>query len=69
MEVEEWEAEVDCVECGASIHPATDAGFALEGPLFLCQACAVARGGIYDPLGDRWVAAPRWTWRPSAAGA
>lgn len=58
MEAEEWEEQVDCIECGATIHPETDAGFQVGAAIFLCNACALARGGVYDPVDDRWVVSP-----------
>lgn len=69
MEAEEWEAEVDCVVCGATIHPGTDAGFPIDASAFLCNTCAVARGGVYDPTEDRWLSAPTWDWPEWSTGA
>lgn len=62
MHTEEWNDVVDCYECGATIAPDTDRVFALSEDAFLCFACAVARGGVYDAKEERW------TVPPSAAG-
>jgi hypothetical protein len=58
MEQEDWEEQVVCIDCGASLHPETDAGFPIDEATFLCNACAIARGGVYDPVDDRWVVMP-----------
>jgi hypothetical protein len=58
MHTQEWDDIVDCCDCGATVAPDTDRVFALSDETFLCFACAVARGGVYDGMEERWTVAP-----------
>jgi hypothetical protein len=48
-----------CADCG---EPIEDVGlqrtYLFAEDEVLCQACAMARGGVYDELHDRWVTPP-----------
>jgi hypothetical protein len=66
MEDQEWEDQVDCIDCGAAIRPDLDRTFALGDETFLCHACALARGGAYDGDRDRWEIAPSTNDEPGA---
>jgi hypothetical protein len=50
-----------CASCGAEVL-SLERIFAFETgddePAVLCAACAMARGGQYEELHDRWVRAP-----------
>lgn len=48
-----------CIDCGATVVPAQERGFAITDEVVLCQACAVRRGGVYDDARDAWAIAPR----------
>jgi hypothetical protein len=44
-----------CAECGAELTPGVDREYAFGSEAFLCYACAVRRGGVYDEAHDRWL--------------
>jgi hypothetical protein len=50
--------QTQCLQCGASISIARDRAYPLGDDEALCFSCALARGGRYDDLHDRWTAAP-----------
>jgi len=53
------EAELlTCLACGSEILPEADRVYAFGDDAALCFDCAVARGGAYDELHDRWAPAP-----------
>lgn len=58
MQREEAEALMACSDCGESFTPATDRGYAAGAEVVVCLSCAIARGGAYDAVDDRWVLAP-----------
>jgi hypothetical protein len=58
-----------CLQCGASVSIARDRAYALGDDEALCFSCAVARGGEYDELHDRWTAAPSLKGLPLAERA
>jgi hypothetical protein len=55
---DEWNELADCVECGATIRPATERAFTIDDGVFLCFDCAVERGGVYDGNDERWTVVP-----------
>ncbi len=50
--------EVPCLICGAPIDPGLDRGYAIGDGRFLCNACAVRLGGVWDEARDRWATPP-----------
>ncbi len=58
MEREELDELVECYDCGATLEPAGDGVFVIEGTLALCWACAERRGGVYDAREERWTRVP-----------
>ena len=50
---------VECLDCRATIAPERERAFAVSEDVYLCFACAVRRGGVYDEAEDRWVVPPR----------
>ncbi len=48
----------DCIDCGATISPGRDRGFAITDSTCLCFTCAIRRGGVYDGRLDRWASPP-----------
>lgn len=47
-----------CLECGATVAPATDRAFAISDEAVLCFACAERRGGRFDEARDGWIVPP-----------
>ncbi|NUP09406.1 MAG: hypothetical protein HOW73_25415 [Polyangiaceae bacterium] len=58
MQDDELDDIAECLDCGATISPGRDRGFALGDEKFLCFDCAALRGGIYDEMDDRWTVWP-----------
>jgi len=44
-----------CAACGVEIAPGRERAFAFGVDSFLCFECALARGGRYDEVHDRWT--------------
>ena len=61
--------QTQCLQCGASISIARDRAYPLGEDDALCFSCALARGGRYDDLHDRWTAAPSLKGLPLAEQA
>lgn len=47
-----------CLHCGADVSVARDRAYAVSEHEALCYGCALARGGEYDEIHDRWTRAP-----------
>jgi hypothetical protein len=58
MEQDEWNELVQCVDCRAMIAPGPDRAFAISDDDFLCFACSIRRGGLFDYDEDSWIVAP-----------
>lgn len=58
MEREDWEGAGACAACGVEVTADSDRPFGFGTENVLCYACAMARGGAYDPERDVWVAEP-----------
>jgi hypothetical protein len=58
MELEELEELVECWECGETVSPSEDSVFQFGDRAVLCLKCAIRRGGAYDAVDERWIAAP-----------
>jgi hypothetical protein len=57
-ESEERELVV-CAVCGTSLSVAGDRAYGFGADSALCWDCAVARGGRYDAVHERWEVPPR----------
>lgn len=58
MNESEWTEVTVCSACGSRVSPERDRAFASSPEVYLCFACAEARGGVYEAGEDRWVVAP-----------
>jgi hypothetical protein len=58
MSEAEWGDRIECSACGASLAAGIEPCYEFEEEHFLCLSCGLARGGSYDPKGDRWTREP-----------
>jgi hypothetical protein len=58
MDADELSKLCNCAVCHAGVSPQIDHVFELAPDALLCWDCAIRRGGRYDLIADRWVAAP-----------
>ena len=58
MHSEEFDQATECADCRAAILPAIDRSFGFDDDAYLCYACAVGRGGVYDSRLERWAVFP-----------
>jgi hypothetical protein len=60
LPLEETDTSAVCAHCAVEFSPELERGyvFGVEDDQALCYECAVARGGAYDELHDRWVKPP-----------
>ena len=57
-DIDEADVTLRCIHCGETISADVDRSFTLGAGSALCCACAEERGGIYDPVDDRWALPP-----------
>lgn len=57
---------VQCLTCGAEISLALGRAFAVTDTSGICFRCAMARGGSYDEVHDRWLESPSLAGVPAA---
>jgi hypothetical protein len=50
-----------CVSCGAEVWPERDRGYFIGPDDVLCFECAVAKGGVFDEVQERWTVEPTLT--------
>jgi hypothetical protein len=48
-----------CIVCGEEVFAERERSYLVTGDDILCYACALARGGVFDELHDRWTRAPK----------
>jgi hypothetical protein len=67
MHEEEWLQAETCALCDAELEPGADCAYYFAEHGVLCFSCALARGGAYDSVGDRWTTPPHVSDLPEAA--
>lgn len=48
-----------CIVCGDEVLAERERAYVINGDDLLCHACALAHGGAFDEVHDRWTRAPK----------
>ena len=48
-----------CADCGTRVDPSREPTFAITEEVVLCLTCSTRRGGVWDPVQEKWTTAPR----------
>jgi hypothetical protein len=51
--------EMVCTDCGALVDPRREPVFTVTAEIALCMECSIRRGGQWDGVDEKWVAAPK----------